>query len=371
MGFALHPKHEFPNTTPTFVKHQNIRYMFRLRLVFLFAFSLSILGGISAQDIHYTQYNMAPLSLNPSLAGSFEGTFRIGGLYRDQWRSVLSNQFVTPSVYIDAPVFRGFGKNDWVGIGAVLVNDKAGTVSLTNTSIMAGISYHLALGANGNTVVSIGGQGGIVQKRVDQTDALFEDEILSGSTSLDLNNIEDDNIQYGDFQAGISLNSTLNKQMNFNVGFSMFHLGQPNYTTFTDAAAAGIADEDKRLPRRMVGHGEFNADLTDKWTLSPSFLYQQIQGADEIVIQTMAGHHFNAEKDITLRFGAGYRLRDAAQALVGFDFKGFRVGVAYDINVSELDVASANRGGFEIAASYIAKIYKQPVVKPVIFCPRF
>lgn len=348
--------------------------MFRIRVaIFTFAI-LMVSTGAFAQDIHYTQFNLAPLTLNPSMTGKFEGTFRIGGLYRDQWRSVISNQYVTPSVYLDAPV-RGFGKKDWFGLGAVIVNDQAGTVALTNTSIMGSLSYHIALGSSGNTVISLGGQGGIVQKRVDLANARFEDESLAGGggtgTSADLANISNDKISYGDYNVGISVHSALNKRMNFNVGYSMMHLAQPNYSTFTEPFAQTLTDDELEQPRRMVGHGQFNADLTEKWTLSPTFLFQKIQGESEIMIQTMAGHHFNAEKDITFSFGAGYRLRDAASALLGFDYKGFKVGVAYDINISELSAASANRGGFEIAASYIAKIKKTPVVKPVIFCPRF
>ncbi len=353
--------------------HQNILIMFRIRFIIFFFASLMVTSGVFAQDIHYTQYNLAPMTLNPSLTGKYEGTFRIGGLYRDQWRSVISNQFVTPSVYLDAPVF-SFGKKHWIGVGAVLVNDKAGTVALTNTSIMGSLSVHFGLGS-GNTVLSIGGQGGMVQKRVDKTNARFEDELAPGGggqgTSADLNNIVDDNISYGDYNAGISLHSKLNKNMDFNIGFSVMHLSQPNYTTFTDQFAGTLNPDELDQPMRMVGHGQFNAGLSEKWTLSPTFLYQVIQGADEIMIQTMAGHHFNKEKDITLSFGAGYRLRDAASALLGFDYKGFKVGVAYDVNISDLSVASANRGGFELAASYIAKIRKPPVVKPVIFCPRF
>jgi hypothetical protein len=48
-----------------------------------------------------------------------------------------------------------------------------------------------------------------------------------------------------------------------------------------------------------------------------------------------------------------------------------KVGVAYDVNMSGLNVATQGNGAFEIGLSYIAKISKMPVVKPVLFCPRF
>ena len=37
-------------------------------------------GTLQAQDIHYSLFNMSPLSLNPAQTGAFHGTFRIGGI---------------------------------------------------------------------------------------------------------------------------------------------------------------------------------------------------------------------------------------------------------------------------------------------------
>lgn len=349
--------------------------MFSIRaIIFMFA-ALLFSSGVFAQDNHYTQYNLSPLTLNPSLTGNFEGTFRIGVLYRDQWRSVIgSNAFATPSVYVDVPI-NGFGKRDWIGLGVSLLNDKAGTATLTRTRIMGNLAYHIPIGSKGNTVISLGGQAGLEQRRLDKSEAETEESITAGTgagTGIDLtNNIGDDKISFGDYSAGVTIRSKLNKSLDFTLGFSMMHLSQPEYTFYTGTAAAALPDDEKSLGRTMAGHAQFNAHLTPKWTLSPSFLYQGISSADEVNLQLMAGHHFNEAKDITLNFGTGYRLRDAVFAIVGFDYKGFKLGVAYDFNASDLSTASGNRGGFELAASYIAKIRKTPVVKPVIFCPRF
>lgn len=349
--------------------------MFSIRaIIFMFA-ALLFSSVVFAQDKHYTQFNLAPLTVNPSLTGSFEGTFRVGVLYRDQWRSVIgSNAFATPSAYVDVPI-RGFGKRDWIGVGVSLLNDKAGTVGLTSTRIMGSLAYHIPIGSKGNTVISLGGQAGLEQRRLDKSVAETEESINAGTgpgTGVDLTtNITNERISFGDYNAGITLRSKLNKSLDFTLGFAMHHLSQPDYTLYSGAAASALTDEEKSLDRTMAGHAEFNAHLTPKWTLTPRFLYQGIASADEVNLQLMAGHHFNEEKDISLNFGTGYRLRDAVFAIVGFDYKGFKLGVAYDFNASDLSTASANRGGFELAASYIAKIRKTPVVKPVIFCPRF
>jgi len=352
--------------------------MFSIRSITILVFSLVLALSSTAQDIHYTQFNLAPLTVNPSLTGKYEGTFRVGGLYRDQWRSAIPNQFVTPSVYLDAPVLPvKIGKKEaWFGVGAVVLNDKAGEVAFNNTSILGSLAFHLPVGANGNTVISIGGQGGMIQRRLDKSAARFQDEIGSGGTGIgtsqDLNNITDDNVSFGDYNAGVTVHSRLNKNMDFNVGFALHHLSSPEYSLYTAAAASTQSDELRSLPMRMAGHGQFNVGLSDKWTLSPTFMYQSIaSAADEMWIQVMAGHHFNEAKDITLNFGTGYRLGDAIPAIIGFDYKGFKLGMAYDITSSDFTTANAGKGGFELAASYIAKIRKTPVVKPVIFCPRF
>ena len=59
------------------------------------------------------------------------------------------------------------------------------------------------------------------------------------------------------------------------------------------------------------------------------------------------------------------------QALVGAQYKDLRVGFAYDINTSGLSQETNYRGGFELAANYIIRIYKASKVEPKILCPRF
>jgi len=57
------------------------------RGIVLFALLLSALG-LTAQDIHFSQYGNSPLNLNPGLAGVFGGDLRFVGNYRKQWLTV-------------------------------------------------------------------------------------------------------------------------------------------------------------------------------------------------------------------------------------------------------------------------------------------
>lgn len=331
---------------------------------------------MKGQDIHFSLYNMSPLTLNPALTGAFSGTVRIGGIYRDQWASFVDRQFTTPSFYADAPIIRGFRKNDWVGVGLMIFDDKAGAGSLRTNTSMLSASYHLALGKGGRTILTLGLQGGNVQRRFDiQSERLwFEDEIetsrggggLGQNASQDRGMADMLNTSYLDFNGGVMLRSTFENEMTLELGASFNHVTTPRYTLLT--ASPGGPDESRR-PMRSLAHGRLRAPLSDKWSITPGFLWQNTAGANEVALQNWAGYQINP--DVTLNFGAAYRFGDAAEVLAGIDYKDLRVALSYDINTSSLNKATNYKGAFEIAAWYIIKIYKQPDVSPAVLCPKF
>lgn len=53
-----------------------------------FSFAMLIASYVHAQDIHFSQYYSAPLTINPALTGGFAGDYRAGVNYRSQWVSV-------------------------------------------------------------------------------------------------------------------------------------------------------------------------------------------------------------------------------------------------------------------------------------------
>lgn len=338
--------------------------------------SMLAIGSIAAQDIHFTQYNMSPLTLNPANTGAFEGTVRIGGIYRSQWTSVLkSNQFETPSAWVDAPIIRGFRKQDWIGAGMMLFQDKVGAGALVHSAGKLSAAYHLALGKKGTTVLTLGGQYGQEAYRIDEKGGLYfgkgyDDSTLPQKAYDRPNDGENFNVDkprasFSDINAGVTLSSRLNSTMDFKLGFSMYHLGQPTFSLKTGGSSSF------KEPRRSVLHGTFNIKTSDLLTISPSFIFQTVNNHDEIMVQALGGYLFNPEKDITLNAGLGYRLGDAINILAGARIKNLTVGVAYDVNTSGLNSDTRYRGGFELAANYVVKIYKKAVVKPKLLCPRF
>jgi len=343
----------------------------RFTLLFVLA---GLCTQLSAQDIHWSLYNMSPLTLNPSLTGAYLGTARIGGIYRDQATNVNGGTgYQTPSFYIDAPIL-AVGKKDWIGIGGMFYNDKAGTAALSNQAAYASIAYHKALDKKGKSLLSFGIQGGILQRRIDITKLRFGDEVLgelqgntfmanpqntsgiTGSSDLNIN-------------AGVMLTAQLNKQTDLNLGLSFYNILSPDYALL-DTNMVNSPKGRRDLPLRFQLHGQFNFDLNKKWMLSPTFLYNQAYSTNEIQVQAMVGYKLNDKDPMIIKLGPGYRLGDALEILLGVDYKSFKFGASYDVSLSGINQVNNSIGGFEFALSYIIKIFKAPTVKPVVICPR-
>ena len=88
------------------------------RLKHFLVICFAVLGSfaLNAQDIHFSQFYMSPLNLNPALTGVMNCNVRLVANYRNQWASVLkSNAFKTYSVSYDQRI--PVGRYDYFGVG--------------------------------------------------------------------------------------------------------------------------------------------------------------------------------------------------------------------------------------------------------------
>lgn len=352
--------------------------------------ALLLSSSLAAQDIHNSLFNMSPLSLNPALTGAFEGTARIGGIYRAQDFGITEVRgYYSPSFYIDAPVIQGFRKQDWIGAGFMVYSDNAGTTRLrTNISGLSG-SYHFAVDKDRKTMLTLGVQWGSVSRRFDASQAILSDTFdeafgglgnpgttdpLAMPNGDNSNNPDDVQTSFSDINAGLMLRSTLNEQTRLELGVALGHLTTPNYSFRGGNNQGGGQNptapaSDRDRPRKIVAHGRLLAQLDEVFSFEPTFLFQTTAGQTEIGLQAWAGYRINP--DAKANFGLGYRFGDAGKILLGLEYKDLRAALSYDITLSDRHRINDYNGAFEIAAYYILKIYKKPNVKPAIFCPQF
>jgi hypothetical protein len=88
------------------------RYILLILLLFPMLYS-------KAQDPHFSQYFVSPLSLNPAYTGFFEGPHRLAINYRNQWLGA-GEPFNTGTISFESRLLKGklANKNVW-GLGVM------------------------------------------------------------------------------------------------------------------------------------------------------------------------------------------------------------------------------------------------------------
>src|SRR3990167_3665820 len=107
-------------------------------LPILLCFSMASIS----QDIHFSQFSMSPLTLNPSLSGALND-LEININYRDQWRSVAS-PYKTFGVGSNLKISKKkSSKGFWAG-GVNFFSDKAGDSKMGTTQGNISLAYHIS-----------------------------------------------------------------------------------------------------------------------------------------------------------------------------------------------------------------------------------
>ncbi|MBL7818218.1 MAG: PorP/SprF family type IX secretion system membrane protein [Saprospiraceae bacterium] len=335
---------------------------------FLLVLALAIPLSMAAQDIHFTQFQNVPLSVNAAQTGLFEGTFRISGLYRSQWfgsgNGTVKNGYQTPVIHVDVPI-KGFRKQDWIGIGLNLHQDRTGVAALTNSLAGIAAAYHIGFDKKGANILSVGAQYGFVSRRIDADKLRFADGIIRNQTSVDVTNIDAQGKTYSDISFGVNLRSVIDakKKNVLNLGASVEHLISPEYNLVKTTIS--------KLPRRFNLYGVMDLAMTKQISLHPALIFRAANGQTETMAQAMVGFKLDPKKNTIVKGGLGYRLGDAAQVLLGAEFGDIRVGASYDVTTSNLRSNTNIKDGFEIAVGYIGKIFKKPNPPATILCPRY
>ncbi len=329
-----------------------------------------------SQDIHFSQFDMQPLVINPAFTGMFAGKVRAGAIYRNQWASVTV-PYVTYGGYVDLPLL--IERNgDYLSTGLQLYKDQAGDGNLSNFTGLVSVAYHKYFGGYGSagetgSDLAFGIQGGYAQKSIDLSKLYFGDEYSNGQFTPGLSQ---------EYHLGIG--NSINYYL-INAGICFSH-GSPTFGYTIGAAANNInqpndAIEKKKnsktgLDMRYTGEIGVNWITGPRLSLRPALLYQSQATASEIIV----GNEFHYEVgentgysnfSTAVFLGAWYRTGDATMISAGVEFKGIRIGIAYDYNISSLNTSSNGNGGMEIAIKYIAPYPLKFAKNRTIPCSRF
>ncbi|MEZ4906086.1 MAG: PorP/SprF family type IX secretion system membrane protein [Saprospiraceae bacterium] len=335
--------------------------------------------GLKAQDIHFSQFYMSPLNLNPAMTGVSNCTSRIIGNFRNQWAPVLkSNAYNTYSLSYDQKM--PVGRYDYFGIGGALWGDVAGTHNFGTTEGKLSFSYSKKMGGYRKKAhfLVIGAEGGFARRGIDTDKYIWPDY-----SNIE-ERIDNPSFYFGDVSAGLLWFSVFDEYTNFYIGAAFHHLNQPNQSfkrSWVDTTSSTILrtiDDNNNLYSKVTIHGGGQFEIQPRISLLPYFVgfiqgpYTQLNLGTSISF-ALGSSRLNKQ---SFQIGAYYRLvsqyqskpySDALILTTRFEYQNLGFGLSYDATISGLRAASSATNSLELSVIY-------NICGPEhrgIYCPRF
>ena len=329
-------------------------------------FVLLIGTGItaSAQDIHFSQFYLSPLNLNPAMTGLMNCNIRLTANYRNQWASVLkSNAYSTYNVSYDQKI--PVGRYDNFGIGGTFWGDQAGEANFATTTGKLSLSYSKRMAGSRKEAhyLVVGAEAGLAQRSIEFLKLRWGTQHDGqGGFCATCDSYEDyfdeDNFLFADAAAGILWFSVFDENNNFYAGGAYSHLNRADqsfsskdkdflYSRFTIHAGG----EFEVAPRLGLVPGVIVMKQGPSFQVNSGTSLKFLLGSGRGNFSNYQAVHLGAWVRISNKVQTGV-LTDALILSTRFDYNQFTLGFSYDVNVSALKPASNNNGAFEFALAY-------------------
>lgn len=337
-------------------------------------------GVLHGQDPHFSQFYASPLTLNPAIAGTYSGTFRISTIYRDQWRSAVDNPLRTFAVSGDVKFDLNLSKNglpDIMAVGITFFGDRVSSYDYNTNQILLTAAYLKSLDKRTKQYIGIGVQGGIFQKSINYEDLTFGDQYnaVNGYTLPTGELLPPNNKAFADMSVGLYYSITPSKRFNFHAGAGYFHLNKPNLAFFNTPdiidpelnksdtlhakwslhTGASVKTGDRTYFQPRVNaliqgpHAELNAGFTFRYKLSKT------EGRYFLI-----GPYLRGVKNYD-NFGL-----ESVIAMAGFEMNNFIFGFSYDQNLNGFLGGRKSLSSFELSLVYIGEYHNEDN-----FCPQW
>jgi type IX secretion system PorP/SprF family membrane protein len=330
------------------MKTRNIQFVISL---FLIGCSISV----NAQDVHFSQMEYAPLSLNPGLAGANSPMQGIVN-YRSQWNSVAI-PYKTIGASFDACFNENKRRKKGIIAGGInFFNDQAGDLKVNTTTVNLNLAYHLIL--DRTSTLGLGIYTGFGQRSINPNAGRWGSQYDGTAYNGNLSSGESfstPSFMYVDAGAGLVYTyknnqgyMTQNNKREFQYGFAMYHVNRPGFS-FIDKA-------DEQLYVRWSSFATASIGINNtRGTFMPSIFFQRQKSSMEILYGFYYKYLINEgsmytgfNRPMTISLGVFNRFKDAMVAKFMLEWDQYSFGFAYDFNISSLTPVSNAKGGFEL-----------------------
>ena len=305
------------------------------------------LTSVAQQDKSISMWYQSPMMYNAGSVATGAEDFGFFTNFRMQWlpltkmrTNVLNANFKIPDGFMGSNNF-GLGLNVMQDVTAGGVNN----LSYTTNMISIPINYTLAL--DNRNKLSLGVSPGFIQQSYTPNHTWEDQWQGSGFTGTSSETGFNSSFSTIDISTGLFYQHSMRNRTLLYGGVALNHINKPklNFSFGSD-----------RLYMQTVVHAGANI-VTRKRDLrvNPQLMYFQTGPGSNIVAGLSLEHILKEgssittiNKTVTVDYGFYYRHLDALITTFGFKFKGFRMGIAFDANLSSLNQATNSIGAIEI-----------------------
>lgn len=317
-----------------------------------------------AQDIHFSQFDGAPLNISPAFTGDFDGAYRFSAIYRSQWQAVpvSYSSFNMNAEMRQRPVFL---KKDAIGLGLSFYNDRAGDARYGSNQFYLQGSYHILPEQGGKLRLGFGLNMGLCRVGFDYSKMTFDAQYNGQQLVPGAYNGEQFNqtrTGYFDLNLGMLGEYLFAEDEALCLAVGLHHLTSPELSY--------LGNDLSKLDFKFSNLISYKRMLNDKSQGIAEALVS-VQGKNLEWVPHL-GVRYTLDEE-TQRFVSGglcLRANDALIVRAGYQYGQFKGGMSYDINLSRFQAATNLRGGFEVFVNYILPVKSYSASRKRI-CPVF
>jgi type IX secretion system PorP/SprF family membrane protein len=323
---------------------------------------LLVFAKLSAQDIHFSQYNGSLANMSPGLTGMFDGDYRVSAIYRSQWMAVPV-PYKTFSFSADMRYKPKQLTSDVIGVGVLFNNDRAGDAYYGFNQFYLSGSYIHKMNTDSTLLLGAGFNVGVSSAGFYYNKMTFDNQYDGSNYNSSYNTGEafkQTRTTFADLNLGIGLQYAISRKTNLTYAFSYNHLTNP-VISYQGAPTS-------KLDSKMVNYLGVSVPIKEKMSLFTELWYARQGRYNEWIPGTNLRFMFNELENNSASLGVYLRVKDAVIARLGYTYKTTTAGISYDINTSKFLAATNRRGAFEIYITHIIKRIKPITIKKRV-CP--
>ena len=267
------------------------------------------LGVLGQTDIQMSQHMLNRTTYNPASTGASRYV-NIYGQWRDQWQGFGSDRPKT--IFLTAHAYFNEFKS---GLGIIALKDNIGFER--NMLFKTAYAYHVNLSSN--SYLSLGLNGGVLNRYIDWTDARAQDPTSPAIPT------EPENKWTADFDFGMEYNME-----RFTAGLSLTHL---NHTA--DKATFGD------MGHHFYGYLKYKFSLNFDFDIVPAFFAQNSKKSTHLELSTLAYYRNKTWIGVSYRADEKFE-SESVVGIIGLDLNNtFRLSYSFDYNIGKLKTNDA------------------------------